>query len=117
MLKRGFIVTRLPALLAAAVVTMTATNLALAGDPAKGKEKSAVCAACHGVDGNSAAPDFPKLAGQYRDYLAITMQHYKSGKRKNPIMAPMAANLTPEDIADLAAYFSIQTAGGVHNKY
>jgi cytochrome c553 len=106
---------RLFASLAAVAIALLTFESALAGDPAKGKEKSAVCAACHGADGNSAAPDFPKLAGQYPDYLIVAMRHYQSGKRKNPIMAPMAANLSAEDIADLAAYFSSQT--GIANKY
>jgi cytochrome c553 len=101
---------------AAALLTIVAAAPALAGDAAKGKEKSAICAACHGADGNSVAPDFPRLAGQYPDYLVVTLQHYKSGKRKNPIMAPMVANLSAEDIADLAAYFSSQT-NGLHKKY
>lgn len=103
-------------ILCVAALTVTASGAALAaGDPVKGKEKSAVCAACHGADGNSAAPDFPKLAGQYHDYIVIALQHYKSGKRKNPIMAPLAATLTPQDIANLAAYFSSQSA--LTNKY
>ncbi len=106
------------ALMAAAALTFGASTLAsAAGDPVKGKEKAAVCAACHGADGNSAVPDFPKLAGQYADYIVVALRHYKSGKRKNPIMAPLVANLTPEDMADLAAYFSSRTAAGIHNKY
>lgn len=79
-----------------------------AGDAVKGKEKSAACAACHGADGNSAAPDFPKLAGQHADYLVRALTDYKAGKRKNPIMMGMAAPLTKQDMADLAAYYSAQ---------
>jgi cytochrome c553 len=117
MLKPNMMIGRFASLLSAAALMMAASGLAQAGgDAAKGKEKSAVCAACHGADGNSAAADFPKIAGQYPDYIATALRHYKAGKRKNPIMAPMAANLSPEDIADLAAYFSSQTTG-VHNKY
>ena len=66
------------------------------------------CAYCHGLDGNSATPDYPKLAGQYSDYLAKALRDYKDGKRKNPIMAGMAAPLTPKDIDNLAAYYSAQ---------
>jgi cytochrome c553 len=81
-----------------------------AADPAAGKEKSKVCAACHGETGAAPIQDNPKLAGQYYDYLVRALSDYKSGKRKNPIMPGMVANLTKEDIADLAAYFSSQPA-------
>ena len=81
-----------------------------AGDPVAGKEKAKVCAACHGENGVSQVPDFPKLAGQYNDYLVRALNDYKSGARKNPIMAGQVANLKKEDIADLAAYFSSQQA-------
>jgi cytochrome c553 len=83
---------------------------AQAADPAAGKEKAKVCAACHGENGVSQAADFPKLAGQYNDYLVRALNDYKSGARKNPIMAGQVANLKKEDIADLAAYFSSQQA-------
>ncbi len=78
------------------------------GDPVAGKEKSALCAACHGETGVSRAPNFPKLAGQNADYIVRALIDYKSGKRKNPIMGGQVANLTAEDMADLAAYFSAQ---------
>jgi cytochrome c553 len=81
---------------------------AWSADPEAGKAKSRTCAACHGPDGNSQAPDFPKLAGQHPDYIAKALQDYKSGARKNPIMAPMAQPLTTRDIADLAAFYSQQ---------
>ena len=83
-----------------------------AGNPEAGKEKSRPCAACHGPDGNSAAPDFPKLAGQHYDYLVKALRDYKSGARKNAIMAPQAANLTQRDFEDLAAYYSAQPGLG-----
>ena len=83
---------------------------AYAGDAAAGKEKSKVCAACHGENGVSQAPDFPKLAGQYDDYIVRALNDYKSGARKNPIMAAQVANLKREDIADLAAYYASQSA-------
>ena len=94
-------------IIAAAMVYGAAAH---AGDPVAGKEKSKVCAACHGENGVSQTPDFPKLAGQYNDYLVRALGDYKSGARKNPIMAGQAANLKKEDIADLAAYFSGQQA-------
>ena len=74
-----------------------------------------VCAACHGVDGNSTAPTFPRLAGQYEDYIKITLTRYKTKERVNPIMNAQAAALTDQEIADLAAYFSSQK--GLHVKY
>jgi len=82
---------------------------ALAGDAAAGKDKSSVCAACHGADGNSPTPMFPKLAGQHEDYLVRALTDYKLKNRKNEIMAGQVAALSPEDIADLAAYFSSQS--------
>jgi cytochrome c553 len=86
-----------------------------AGDPVAGKAKSPVCAACHGPDGNSPTGDFPKLAGQNEDYLVAALTQYKSGKRKNPIMAGMGAPLSKQDMADLAAYFASQQ--GLQLKY
>jgi cytochrome c553 len=82
---------------------------AFAGNAAAGKElvkKS--CMQCHGADGNSTSPDFPKLAGQQADYIVKSLQGYKSGTRKNPIMAPMGTNLSQRDMEDVAAYFSSQ---------
>jgi len=88
---------------------LIASGAALAANPAAGKEKSKVCAACHGPDGNSATPDFPRLAGQHYDYLVKALSDYKAGDRKNAIMAPQAANLSQRDIEDLAAYYSRQS--------
>jgi cytochrome c553 len=82
------------------------------GDPAEGKRKSAPCQACHGPDGNSPSDQFPRLAGQYSDYLTQALLSYKDGgSRKNPIMAGFAAPLTERDIEDLAAYFASQAKG------
>jgi len=94
--------------LAAVVSACVFAGAAQAGNPEAGKEKSRTCAACHGPDGNSAAADFPKLAGQHYDYLLQTLRDYKSGLRKNPIMAPLVANLNQRDFEDLAAYYSQQ---------
>lgn len=88
---------------------------AQAANPAAGKEKSKSCAACHGPDGNSTAPDFPRLAGQHYDYLVKALSEYKSGERKNAIMAPLAAALSKRDIEDLAAFYSRQQ--GLTTKY
>lgn len=101
-----------------AVAGLTVAGSALAGgDAAKGKEKSALCATCHGADFNTPImPDYPKLAGQPHDYLEKALRDYKSGKRKNPLMAPMAQNLSGEDMKDLAAYFS-SLSGDLKVKY
>jgi cytochrome c553 len=94
-----------------AVAALAAVPVAHAANVEAGKAKAAeVCAACHGADGNSPSPDFPKLGGQHRDYLAKAMRDYKSGQRKNPIMAGFAGTLTKDDIENLAAYYSAQPA-------
>ncbi len=97
-----------------AVVAMAALAVAAgahAADLTAGKAKAAeVCAACHGADGNSPSPDFPKLAGQHPDYLAKALRDYGSGARKNPIMQGFAAGLTKQDIENVAAYYSSQPA-------
>ncbi len=80
-----------------------------AGSADAGKGKAAACGGCHGADGNSLVPNFPKLAGQHAAYLAKQLRDFKSGARKDPTMAPMAAPLSDQDIEDLAAYFSSQT--------
>ncbi len=68
-----------------------------------------VCAACHGVDGNSSIAINPKLANQHADYLAKQLHDFKSGKRANAVMGGMVANLTDEDMQGLADYFAMQT--------
>jgi cytochrome c553 len=84
---------------------------ALAADPEAGRVKAKdVCQACHGMDGNSAVPDYPKLGGQRPDYLAKALRDYKSGARKNAIMAGFASTLSARDIDDVAAYYSSQPA-------
>ena len=81
----------------------------LAADAVPVQEKAAMCVACHGEAGNKPLmPEYPKLAGQPADYLVKALKDYKSGKRKNPVMAPMAAGLSKQDIKDLAAYFASQ---------
>jgi len=94
----------------AALVACALPVAAGSGDAEAGKKKSAPCAACHGANGVSVGPDFPNLAGQYEDYLVTVLHHYKNGKRKNPIMTGMAANLSEKDVADLAAFFASQKA-------
>jgi len=78
------------------------------GNPAAGKEKSGTCQACHGLDGKSIDPSYPNLAGQYASYLEKSLLDYRDGRRSNPIMGPMAINLSNQDIADLAAWYASQ---------
>jgi cytochrome c553 len=84
---------------------------ASAADVTAGQAKvKEVCQACHGLDGNSQSPDYPKLGGQYPDYLAKALRDYKSGARKNPIMAGFAGTLSAQDIENVAAYYASQPA-------
>ena len=92
-------------LCAALAVALPAAAADVNAGAAKAKE---VCAACHGMDGNSQQPDYPKLGGQHADYLAKSLRDYKSGARKNAIMAGFAAALTKQDIDNLAAYYAQQ---------
>ena len=84
------------------------TSALQAGDATKGKAKTAVCAACHAVDGNSAIAINPKLAGQGEKYLVKQLHDFKSKTRDNAVMFPMASMLTDEDIENVAAYYSQQ---------
>jgi outer membrane protein OmpA-like peptidoglycan-associated protein len=84
------------------------------GDPVLGKEKSALCQGCHGVDGNSLSPQFPKLAGQWADYIQKQVRNFQSQSRINVTMNEIAMNVRDfEDLYDIAAYFASQkTMGG-----
>jgi cytochrome c553 len=82
---------------------------AAAGNKEAGQAKSAVCMACHGMDGNSANPEWPNLAAQHPSYIVKQIRHFKAGERQNPLMAPIAMTLSDQDAEDLAAYFSSQT--------
>lgn len=79
-----------------------------AADVEAGKVKAATCVACHGANGNSTNPMFPVLAGQSGRYIYLELRDFKEGARVNPIMSPMAANLSKADMQDLAAYFADQ---------
>ncbi len=87
-----------------AVLALAAAPVALAGD-AQVPEKVAVCAACHGADGKAILPLYPHLAGQYSNYIEQALREYRSGARKNPVMAPQAATLTDKEIRQLAEYY------------
>lgn len=89
-----------------AYASESATEAAPVGDAAAGKTKAVTCAACHGTDGNSAIAEYPNIAGQHANYIAAQLTDFKAGNRQNPLMSPMAAPLTEQDILDLAAYFS-----------
>lgn len=95
------------------------TALAVSANAANveaGKKKAAeVCAACHGVDGNSATPDFPRIAGQHADYLRKAIRDYKTGARKDPVMAGFANQLSAQDIENVSAYYASQK--GLQHKY
>lgn len=80
----------------------------LSGDPETGKTKAAVCGACHGIDGNSTNPMYPKLAGQSEHYIVEQLKKFKSGERRNAIMKGMSMPLTIEDMHDIGAYYASQ---------
>lgn len=93
------------------IILTVATTVALASpvfaaDIAAGKAKSVTCTACHGANGVSAIPMYPNLAGQKEQYILKQLKDFKSGARKDPVMAPMAAPLSEEDMANLAAYYA-----------
>lgn len=101
-------------MIALAGAALSTTTVWAAGDATKGKTKAATCVACHGMDGNSANPMWPSLAGQHESYIYKQLKNFKDGKdakdgRHDPSMAPMVAPLSDQDMQDLAAYFSSQT--------
>lgn len=91
----------------AAALGISSTALA-EGSAEAGQEKSAVCVACHGMDGNSANPEWPSLAGQHASYLAVQLTAFRDGVRQNPLMSPIAMGLSDQDVLDLAAYYEAQ---------
>jgi cytochrome c553 len=101
--------------LAAFAASGVAAAAGKAGNAANGKQKAAACAACHGTDGNKTLDGtYPRLAGQYADYLDKSLREYRSGKRKNAVMAGQSAALTDQEIADLAAYYA-SLDGEIHD--
>lgn len=96
-------------------VALLAVATAFAAPAIAGDAKTTattVCAACHGADGNSVIPNFPKIGGLQEDYIAKQLKDFMSGRRKSDIMAPIVAELKPEDIGPLAAYFAGQKLNG-----
>src|ERR1700756_4531599 len=78
-----------------------------------GTSKVAVCSSCHGPNGNSTTPEWPRLAGQSAVYIAEQLRLFKSGVRNNPIMKPLAGTLSDQDIADVSVYYQAQTVTGL----
>lgn len=99
-----------PAAAASVAPAATETAAIKPGDATAGQGKAAVCGACHGMDGNSSDPQYPKLAGQHESYIARQLVHFKAGQRQNPIMMGMAAALSEQDMHDIGAYFSTKSA-------
>ena len=101
-------------LVLAGILGLTIAGSALAdGDAAAGKQKTAMCQGCHGIPGyRTAFPavyKVPKLGGQHAGYMVKALQGYKSGERSHPTMRAIAAGLTDQDMADLAAYYAAGT--------
>ena len=92
-------------LLGASLAILAAPTAMAAGDAAAGATKAAVCAACHGGDGKALQPTYPNLGGQHPSYIAKQLTNYRDGQRVNALMTGQAANLTDEDILDLAAHY------------
>ncbi len=100
-------------LMTLSMATAMVSSVAVAGgDAAAGKAKSAMCAGCHMADGNSVNGMWPKLAGQHESYLIKQLQDFKAGDRVDPTMQPMAAGLSEDDMANLAAFYSSQALKG-----
>ena len=94
--------------IAGATLALAACAGARAQDAEAGRRKAEPCLACHGPNGNSVVPQFPILAGQTARYLYLQLKDFKEGRRKEPAMEPLIANLTREDMFDLAAFFASQ---------
>jgi cbb3-type cytochrome c oxidase subunit III len=100
-------------LLISLIISVGLMSAAQAGDAVAGKTKAATCGACHGADGNSLAPSFPKIAAQGERYLVKQITEIKNGDRQVPQMMGFVAGLNETDIADISAYFASQnTASG-----
>ncbi len=97
---------------AASILVVFSLQAVAQGDAAAGQAKSAICAACHGADGNSVVPNWPKLAGQHTGYMVRQVALIKSGSRTVPEMLGIVAGMSDQDIEDIAAWFSSQTSNG-----
>jgi len=99
-------------LAAASILAVFSLQAVAQGDASAGQAKSAICAACHGADGNSVVPNWPKLAGQHSDYMVRQVALIKSGARTVPEMLGIVASMSDQDIQDISAWFSSQTNNG-----
>ncbi|MEA2742883.1 MAG: hypothetical protein QOG25_1254 [Acetobacteraceae bacterium] len=97
---------KLKMLVLAALVSLPAVDAKAAADVAAGKEKAKACVACHGDNGVSAMPVIPSLAGQQDQFIQWQLVFFRSGRRSNPAMAPLVADLSDEDVRNLGAYFA-----------
>ncbi|PIE40912.1 MAG: cytochrome c4 [Gammaproteobacteria bacterium] len=95
--------------LSAVVLMAGAVSVYAAGDAEAGKAKTAVCAGCHGADGNSMVPNFPKLAGQNASYIVKQLKDMKAGERNVPEMMAFLPGLSDQDMEDIGAYYAAQT--------
>ncbi|MEE8343343.1 MAG: c-type cytochrome [Gammaproteobacteria bacterium] len=97
---------------AASILAVISLQAVAQGDASAGQAKSAICAACHGADGNSVVPAWPKLAGQHTAYMVRQVNLIKSGARTVPEMSGIVASMSDQDIHDISAWFSSQTNNG-----
>src|SRR6201997_4261214 len=102
-----------PAAASAAAPAAGALDPFTTGKAASGEAKAALCMACHGPNGNSVNPEWPRLAGQSAVYIAEQLRLFRSGVRNNPVMKPLATALSDQDIDDLAVYYEAQTPAGL----
>ena len=93
-------------LISALTLMLLPAVLTAAGDIEAGKQKATTCVVCHGPDGNSSNPSWPNLAGQHAEYIKKELLDFRSGRRKNDQMAPLAMILSDQDIDDLAVYYA-----------
>jgi cytochrome c553 len=101
---------------ASVALAIVSTGAHAAGDASAGQAKAAACVACHGPDGNSPNPIWPKLAGQHPEYLNKQLMNFKAGERQNELMMPQVAPLNEQDMQNIAAYFaSLKQSSGTAN--
>lgn len=100
-----------------AALLLALSGLVSATDAERGRQKAAVCVACHGADGIAVITEYPNLAGQKVKYLQLAIKAYRDGERRHAVMSPMAAGLSEQDIADIAAFYaSLPPAGASSSK-
>lgn len=99
---------RIKSILAVTLLSFIPAIAFSAGNAGEGKNKSAVCHACHGLTGKAVQPIYPNLGGQHQDYLSKTLYNFRDGSRQNAIMNGFAANLTDADIEDISAWYASQ---------